>query len=179
MSVQAHDSYNVWYNHLSFVGSCSCPFCHFFSGSCTVPILESMYLSRTLWVPFLVLPFVVADFPVLETGLLANESSVFLSDGCTSALESSISCDQWLQDNANEDGYSPLNDTALDMLCAPACEPSIISYRSKVISACQNDPQPFDGLPAEYFIDVIWASYNLTCLKDPVSGNYCNSTAVL
>lgn len=71
-----------------------------------------------------------------------------------------------------------MNDTVLDALCAPACEQSILSYRSKVISACKNDPQPFDGLPAQYFIDVIWASYNLTCLKDPKSGSYCNSRVV-
>lgn len=61
-----------------------------------------MQYSRTAWVLFTVLPFVLAEFQVLQTGLLANESSVFLSDGCTAALESSISCDQWLQDNANE-----------------------------------------------------------------------------
>ena len=134
-----------------------------------------MHVSRTVWALSTALPFISAEFQVLQTGLLANESSVFLSDGCTAAMESSILCDQWLQDNANEDGYSYLNDTALNALCPPACEPSIKSYRSKVISACQNDPQPFDGLPAEYFIDVIWASYNLTSLKDPKSGDYCNS----
>lgn len=135
--------------------------------------------SRSIWVLSLMLSSALADFQVLPTGLLANESSVSLSDGCTAALESSISCNQWLQDNASDDSYSFLNDTALDTLCAPSCEPSIRSYRSKVVSACQKDPEPFDGLPAVYFIDVIWASYNLTCLKNPESGDYCNGKALL
>ena len=33
--------------------------------------------------------------------------------------------------------------------------------------------QPFDGLPATYFGDVAYATYNLTCLKDTTSGDYC------
>ena len=133
--------------------------------------------SRVL--SFLLLPFAVADFQVLETGFLANESSVFISDGCVSAMESSVSCNQWIQANAYDDWYGPLNDTVLDSLCTPQCKPSIKSYRSRVTAACQNDPQPFDGLPPEYFIDVVWASYNLTCLKDPKSGDYCNGKSTL
>ena len=117
-----------------------------------------------------------ADFQVLQSGFLANESSVELSTGCVSALESSVTCDQWLQANAYDDYYGPLNDTVLDSLCTAGCKSSLASYRSNVVSSCQSDPQPFQGFPAQYFVDVVIASYNFTCFKAADSGQYCNST---
>lgn len=118
----------------------------------------------------------IADFAVLEPGLLANTSTVTLSTACTNALQSSVACDQWLQDNAYIDAYSPLNASLLDTFCTAGCSASLISYRKNVVSACAKDPQPYNGIPAQYFVDVIWAQYNFTCLKDPGTGQYCNST---
>lgn len=117
----------------------------------------------------------VADFAVLEPGLIANSSKVTLSTACVNALQSSVACDQYLQDNAYIDSYGPLNASLLDTFCTAGCSSSLISYRKNVVSACANDPQPFTGIPAQYFVDVIWAQYNFTCLKDPGTGQYCNS----
>ena len=117
-----------------------------------------------------------ADFQVLQTGFLANESSVELSTGCVSALESSVTYDQWLQANAYDDYYGPMNDTVLDSLCPAGCKSSLASYRSSVVSSCQADRQPFQGLLAQYFVDLVIASYNFTCFKAPDLGQYCNST---
>lgn len=117
----------------------------------------------------------VADFPVLEPGLIANSSTVSLSTACVNALQSPVACDQYLQDNAYIDSYGPLNDSLLDTFCTAGCSSSLISYRKNVISACAKDPQPFAGIPAQYFVDVIWAQYNFTCLKNPSTGQYCIS----
>lgn len=117
----------------------------------------------------------VADFAVLEPGLIANSSQVTLSTACVNALQSSVACDQYLQDNAYIDSYGPLNASLLDTFCTAGCSSSLISYRKNVVSACAKDPQPFTGIPAQYFVDVIWAQYNFTCLKDPGTGQYCNS----
>lgn len=117
----------------------------------------------------------LADFRILETGFLANTSTVALSANCVGALESSVACDQYLQDNAYNDAYGPLDTTLQDSFCTTDCKSTLVSYRSKVISACAHDPEPYPGTPAQYFVDVVWAQYNLTCLKDPSSGQYCNS----
>lgn len=118
---------------------------------------------------------VIADFAVLEPGFIANSSAVTLSTACVNALQSSVTCDQYLQDNAYVDTYGPLNASLLDTFCTTGCSSSLISYRKNVVSACAKDPQPFTGIPAQYFVDVIWAQYNFTCLKDPGTGQYCNS----
>lgn len=131
--------------------------------------------ARVLFLVTLWARVIRADFQLLQTGFLANESSVELSTGCVSALESSVACDQWLQANAYDDYYGPLNDTVLDSLCTAGCKSSLASYRSNVVSSCQSDPQPFEGFPAQYFVDVVLASYNFTCFKAPDSGQYCNS----
>lgn len=120
---------------------------------------------------------VIADFAVLEPGLLANSSTATISTACANALQSSVACDQYLQDNAYIDTYGPLNDSLLDTFCTAGCSSSLISYRKNVVSACAKDPQPYAGIPAQYFVDVIWAQYNFTCLKDPGTGKYCNSTS--
>lgn len=117
----------------------------------------------------------IADFAVLEPGFLANSSTVTLSTACVNALQSSVACDQYLQDNAYIDTYGPLNASVLDTFCTAGCSTSLISYRKNVVSACASDPQPYAGIPAQYFVDVIWAQYNFTCLKDPGTGQYCNS----
>ena len=132
-------------------------------------------LARFLFLGALSARVIRADFQVLQTGFLANESSVELSTGCVSALESSVICDQWLQANAYDDYYGPMNDTVLDSLCTVGCKSSLAAYRSNVVSSCQSDPQPFQGLPAQYFVDLVIASYNFTCFKAPGSGRYCNS----
>lgn len=117
----------------------------------------------------------IADFAVLEPGLIANSSTVTLSTACVNALQSSVACDQYLQDNAYIDAYGPLNASLLDTFCTTGCSSSLISYRKNVVSACAKDPQPYSGIPAQYFVDVIWAQYNFICLKDPGTGQYCNS----
>lgn len=60
-----------------------------------------------------------------------------------------------------------------DALCDPRCGVSLANYHSDVSSACASDVQPFDGLPATYFGDVAAATYNLTCLTDSSTGEYC------
>lgn len=73
-------------------------------------------LARSMFLGALWARVIRADFQVLQTGFLANESSVELSTDCVSALESSVTCDQWLQANAYDDYYGPMNDTVLDSL---------------------------------------------------------------
>ncbi|TFK69174.1 hypothetical protein BDN72DRAFT_840792 [Pluteus cervinus] len=39
--------------------------------------------------------------------------------------------------------------------------------------ACASDPQPFTGIPATYFGDVVHSAYDLFCMKDNSTGQYC------
>lgn len=74
----------------------------------------------------------LADFRILETGFLANTSTVALSANCVGALESSVACDQYLQDNAYNDAYGPLDTTLQDSFCTTDCKSTsgFISFKS-------------------------------------------------
>ena len=41
-------------------------------------------------------------------------------------------------------------------------------------ASCAKDPLPWVGVPANYYGDLIWAQYNLTCVKDPKTNQWCN-----
>lgn len=72
------------------------------------------------------------------------------------------------------DWYGSLNNvTYQDRLCNQTCGTAFQKYRAKVASTCVNDPEPFQGIPATYWIDAARSAYNTFCLKDSSTGEYC------
>ncbi|ODM15751.1 hypothetical protein SI65_08985 [Aspergillus cristatus] len=116
---------------------------------------------------------VAAEIQIYKYGL---NSTATLSNGCTEALKGALNCDPYLQSLAAIDYYGPVgNNTLQDALCAASCGSSLSEYHDSVHKACANDPQPWDGIPAFWVGDIIWATYNRTCLKDETSGEYCTN----
>ncbi|KAL8862689.1 MAG: hypothetical protein Q9178_001187 [Gyalolechia marmorata] len=96
-----------------------------------------------------------------------------VSSQCSSAINAQISCDPYLISLTSADSFGALNDTSLQAsICTDTCGQALSTYHKVVTTACAQDLQPWDGLPAEWAGDAIWATYNRTCLKDS-SGHYC------
>ena len=112
-----------------------------------------------------------AQFQLFPNG---TQSTANLSQGCITALNATITCDPYIQQLVATDYYGSLrNATLQDLVCAPACGTSLASYHAHVLAACLTDPQPWQGVPSVWAGDVVWATYNRTCLKDPATGLYC------
>ena len=98
-----------------------------------------------------------------------------LSPECATAISASLTCDPYLQGLAETNYYGSLDDDALQAsICEPSCGSALAQYHSVIVSSCSNDPQPWDGIPATWAGDALWATWNRTCLKDPKTGGYCN-----
>lgn len=129
--------------------------------------------NSLLWAFFFRL--VLSDLLLYANDTLTTSTTVTLSRLCVTAMEASLPCDPYLQLLANQDYYGSMEDSNLQSsLCDPACGSTLSSYHASVISACKSDPQPWQGLPAGWYGDMLWAAYNQTCLKDNTSGLYCN-----
>ena len=141
---------------------------------CDYPQTMAGLLSKSLlWAFFLRL--VLSDLLLYPNDTLTTSTTVTLSQLCVTAMEASLSCDPYLQLLANQDYYGSMEDSSLQSsLCNPACGSALSSYHASVTSACRSDPQPWQGLPAGWYGDMLWAAYNQTCLKDKTSEFYCN-----
>ncbi|GFF42111.1 autolysin [Aspergillus udagawae] len=116
---------------------------------------------------------VVGQINLYQYGL---NSSATLSAACSNALEATLQCDPYLYTLATIDHFGPLgNDTFQDQLCQSTCGTSLTTYHNSVSEQCAKDPQPWDGIPAVWAGDILWATYNRTCLKDPKTGVYCTN----
>ncbi|KAK7958033.1 hypothetical protein PG988_012881 [Apiospora saccharicola] len=114
----------------------------------------------------------LGSFSVVEPGTVANSSTTALAPSCVSAIESEVKCDAYLQAQANTDLYGADNVTQATV-CTEACSSSLGSYISNVDSSCAGQPLPWDDMPHAYFGKVLQATYNMSCLQDPATGQYC------
>lgn len=114
------------------------------------------------------------SFSPIPPGLIANSSDVTLSQPRQSAIELAISCDPYFQHLVSVDVRGYNDPSFLDSLCTPYCSSDLKKYHSTVVSACAADHYPWDGTLPQHFGDQVWASYNMTCLKDS-SRQYCQS----
>ncbi len=106
---------------------------------------------------------------------LTASTTATLSTGCITAMEAPLACDPYIQVLASQDYYGSMDNASLqNSLCEQDCGRSLSKYHSSVASACHSDPQPWSGIPATWYGDLVWASYNQTCLKDSKTGQYCN-----
>ena len=128
-------------------------------------------LIITLAVTLLDIRLILADFSLFPNG---TQSSVTISPGCSLALDANIECDTYIQNLFWSDYYGSLNSSTLqDSICNATCGSSLASYHATVSLACSSDPQPWDGTPAVWAGDAMWATFNKTCLTDPSTGLYC------
>ncbi|KAI1114042.1 carbohydrate-binding module family 50 protein [Nemania sp. NC0429] len=111
-------------------------------------------------------------FFVVDPGTVANSSTSTLAPSCVNAIESQVNCDEYLQLQADADIYGPDN-TTQSTVCTTACSSSLTSYISNVESNCGNQPLPWDDMPHAYFGKVLQATYNMSCLRDATTGQYC------
>lgn len=116
----------------------------------------------------------VADYAILTPGTVANTSLVELSTACVTALESTVSCDAYLDTIATLDLYGNYSSDLQQTLCSSACGVSLAAYHNSVISSCAKDPQPWQGVPPEFYGNAAWAAWNTTCLKDTKTGLFCS-----
>ena len=97
-----------------------------------------------------------------------------ISSQCSTAISAQISCDPYFVALTSADSFGAINDTALQAsMCMTSCGTALSSYHYAVSAACAQDPQPWDGLPAVWAGDAVWATYNRTCLKNPDGDGYC------
>jgi hypothetical protein len=97
-----------------------------------------------------------------------------LDDSCIAAINSTINCDSSITALAFQDYYGSLsNSTAQDSICAGTCSTALSSYRDNVINVCGADAELQTGYPVTYVGDLISSYYNLTCLTDASTGEYC------
>ncbi|KAF8537777.1 hypothetical protein BDD12DRAFT_780083 [Trichophaea hybrida] len=100
-----------------------------------------------------------------------------VSPGCQAAIKAPLDCDPYLKTLVKKNCYEPLNNNALEQsVCKPDCGTQLAAYHADVAKACASDSSPFPGLPATYYGDSAYAIYNLTCLTDTRTGDYCTET---
>ena len=102
-------------------------------------------------------------------------TSNVVSSACLKAMNATIACDPYLVSLASTNYYGSLNDDNLQSsVCDTACGTALSTYHNSVVSSCANDPKPWNGVPANYYGDLVWAQYNLTCIKDPETHQWCS-----
>ncbi|KAJ5951266.1 uncharacterized protein N7479_009679 [Penicillium vulpinum] len=128
-----------------------------------------MKLTSILFVTHLASVF--AQIDLYEYGINAT---ALISDGCTSALRKELDCDPFLVTLSMSDYFGQVgNETFQDQLCDDGCGNALEAYHSSVKQQCAGDVEPWDGVPAVWAGDVLWSTWNRTCLKDPKTNTYC------
>jgi hypothetical protein len=96
-----------------------------------------------------------------------------ITTACSTAIQAQLNCSTDLMTYAYADSFYPVgNDTYLQGFCVASCSSSLAQYVQNVQTACAGQ-QPFQGLPATYYGDFALSTWNLTCLQDPATGEYC------
>ncbi|EPE06530.1 hypothetical protein F503_02658 [Ophiostoma piceae UAMH 11346] len=114
-------------------------------------------------------------YNIVEPGTIANGSSQTISSDCMSAVEATVLCDSQLSLIAGSDYFMEQDPSTLEAICTASCASSLADYHHNVAAKCSGQPEAWPGYPATYFGDLVWSSYNLTCLADPTTGSSCMS----
>jgi hypothetical protein len=101
-------------------------------------------------------------------------TSTTISSSCAAALNGTISCDASLRVLALANSYLSPNSTGIAAdLCATSCNSSLASYQSNVVAKCGSSPVIDAQVQNTYMGDLLLGYYDLTCTKDPSTGQYC------
>jgi hypothetical protein len=96
-----------------------------------------------------------------------------LPSTCTTALTETIRCDGHTETFISHRLFgSPSDQSVTDSICDTSCGQSLKAWFDGVSLAC-------DGYTISNALPTlrggwIWAGYNSTCLKDAITGEYCN-----
>ncbi|KAL8694818.1 MAG: hypothetical protein Q9218_000577 [Villophora microphyllina] len=121
----------------------------------------------------LLVSVVLADVQLYPNNTLITTNTI--SSACHDAMNANIACDPYLVSLATNNYYGTLGDTALqNSVCASNCGTALSNYHNAIHQACGQDEEPWIGVPANYFGDLVWAQYNLTCIKDPATSEWCS-----
>lgn len=105
-------------------------------------------------------------------------SPLSLTTTCINAINASINCDPAILPFAFLDYYGPLNNETLQSsICESTCGKSLVSYRENVLSTCSFQKEIQQGYPTTYMGDLVWNYFNLTCLQDQETGQWCTGKA--
>ncbi|PYH80406.1 pectin lyase-like protein [Aspergillus uvarum CBS 121591] len=96
-----------------------------------------------------------------------------LTDTCKTALSQKIFCHPWLQASYQNPGIGQYieNSTMADDVCDHGCSTSLQSWMDNVSSNCAD--QTIDDTDPTAAGGYLYAGYNLTCLRDLSTGEYC------
>jgi len=140
-------------------------------------LLDIIAMARIL---YLALGAILSGISPVEGAFTLYNSTfldVTLGEGCISALSSSIECLDYVKLFTQPTYRGSLNnDTLTDLICATGCSASLKSWFDSVAVNCEGKLLN-NALPTK-FGGYIWAGFNETCLKDPVTGDYCNGMCI-
>lgn len=132
-----------------------------------------MYSSPSVCV---VLSFLVgaslANLQLFPDGLVPEN---IVSNVCKAAIISTVTTcpSTYVLYPVREFGGPFENTTSQEAFCSAGCTSALAKYRTAVTSACAKDPQPWQGIPADFSGDRMAAYQKRMCLKDPSNGEYC------
>jgi hypothetical protein len=129
-------------------------------------------MTSIIWVVSVLAVVTVAQFSFFPNNTLV----VFdiISTGSRIAMKAPINCDSYILALATADYHHSLdNDTIQESVCAVGCSLALSKYHNSVTSACAQDAMSWDGIPATYFGDLVWAYFNGSCLRDYTNGMWC------
>ncbi|KAK3896852.1 pectin lyase fold/virulence factor, partial [Staphylotrichum tortipilum] len=114
-----------------------------------------------------------AGYRVWTTSALET-MNLALPSVCTSALTQPIHCHAHTKTFvALKDLPVSLGDPSLtDAICDPSCGDSLKTWSDRVTLACEG--HTISDMPPALRGSRVWAGYNVTCLRDPSSGEYCS-----
>lgn len=103
------------------------------------------------------------------------QNTTLISEACLQALQLPINCSESSAYYPNDDYAGPFMSNIQQDFCGSSCSKSLHSISSAIHSACHGSPDPWENRPAAFGVDRLWAYQNRTCLKDPVSNEYCTT----
>ncbi|KAL8764772.1 MAG: hypothetical protein Q9194_006850 [Teloschistes cf. exilis] len=116
---------------------------------------------------------VLADVQLYPNNTLITSNTI--SQACHDAMNANLACDPYLVNLATNNYYGSLGDTSLqNSVCDTKCGTALSTYHNSVHQACAQDEDPWLGVPASYYGDLVFAQYNLTCLRDSQTNEFCN-----
>ncbi|KFZ00855.1 hypothetical protein V501_10416 [Pseudogymnoascus sp. VKM F-4519 (FW-2642)] len=95
---------------------------------------------------------------------------------CLGALKQSIDCEEVVAELGQRQYHGSLKSiTVTDTVCVASCKTALDSARGRMEEACAETPDMLPGMTVLSFIDSIITGWDETCLKDEISGEYCNN----
>lgn len=121
---------------------------------------------------FLALLSVYAEDLNVFNGYLIPSS---FTPACTSALQQNVTA----CNNATllYPGYGDISsNVTLNNICTTSCSNALAQYHTNIAQQCAGASLNLTGLgePMTYLVDIIWNSFNSTCLTDSATGEFCS-----